>query len=67
MTYSECERLQVEVERLTTVLAECKKELMGWHMIGDTRHYPECEQPYDWDKVDEYYDDFERRWKTKHV
>lgn len=50
-----------------SVLAEAKKELKGWHMIGDPRPYPECEHPFDWDKVDEYYDAFDREWESKYV
>lgn len=62
-----CARLQSECDRLRSVLAEAKQELMGWHMMGDPRPYPQCEEPYDWSRVDEYYDDLEERWQSKYV
>ena len=67
VTCANCAHLQAENERLRSVLAEAKKELMGWHMIGDPRPYPQSEEPFDWNKVDEYYDDFEKSWESKFV
>ena len=62
-----CVRLQAECERLKSVLAEAKKELMGWHMAGDPRPRHLLDQPWDWDKIDEYYDAFEREWESKYL